>query len=156
MTESLRIAAECAEALATNDVEGRDYYSLREHLKLIEGCCIQAATFREDTRWLPLGRTVIEAWQRAGNWLRPQQHALLNHKVKLAPKHRNEMFVMLAANLREFHKGMLSLKDSKTGKSGMILPTASAAERRIGAPVQVLMPARIRQQGGLILPKTVH
>ena len=77
-------------------------------------------------------------------------------KVKLAPKHRNEMFVMLAANLREFLRGVNSLKDSKTGQLGMILPTAPAAERRIGAPVQVLLPERIRRQGGLIMPRTIN
>ena len=74
MRESLRIAAECAEALAIEDVRGREYTVLREHLKLIEGCCIQAANWREDTRWLPLGRLVAECHQKAGNWLRPQVH----------------------------------------------------------------------------------
>lgn len=156
MVESLRIAAECAEALATNDVKGRDYHTLVDCLKDVEGCCIQAATWREDTRWLPLGRLIAECHQRAGNWLRPQVHVSRLTKIKLAPKHRNEMFVMLAANLRELKRGMESLKDTKTGRVGMILPTAPAAERRIGAPVQVLLPQRIREQGGLILPKTVN
>ena len=64
MRESLRIAAECAEALAIEDVRGREYTVLREHLKLIEGCCIQAANWREDTRWLPLGRLVAECHQK--------------------------------------------------------------------------------------------
>lgn len=156
MVESLRIAAESAEMLATDDVKGRNYETLREHLKLIEGCCIQAATWRDDARWLPMGRLVAECHQRAGNWLRPQVHVSRIGKVKLAPKHRNELFVMLASNLREFMRGVLSLKDDKTGQVGMVLPKAPPAERRIGAPVQVLLPERIRRQGGLILPKTVN
>lgn len=156
LRESLRIAAECSEALAIDDVKGREYVVLREHLKLIEGCCIQAATWREDARWLGLGRLAAECHKRAGDWLRPQLHVSRMAKVKLAPKHRNEMFVMLAANLREFMKGVDTLKDAKTGHIGMVLPKPPEMGRQVGAPVQVLLPERIRKQGGLLLPKTMH
>lgn len=156
LVESLRIAAECADALAINDMDGRDYATLREHLRLIEGCCQQASAWREDTRWLMLGRYAAECHARAGNWLRPAVNPLTLAKVKLAPVHRNEMFTMLAATLHEFLRGAMTLKDGKTGKVGMILPTAPAAERRVGAPVQVLLPERIRRQGGLIVPRTIN
>ena len=156
LVESLRIAAECADALAINDVKGRDYFVLRENLKLVEGCCVQAMYWREDTRWSQLGMMAAECHKRAGNWLRPQRIIGSTSKTILAPKDRNEMFVKLALNLREFMKGVMSLKDTRTGRVGMILPIAQPIGRQIGAPVHITMPERIRRQGGLVVPKTVN
>ena len=70
MRSSLREAIQCANILASSPRKGPTYNKLREHLGLVEGCCRQMSAWREDTRWLPIGRLMAECHQKAGNWLR--------------------------------------------------------------------------------------
>jgi hypothetical protein len=115
MAENFSKAAECCVKLAEEPKMGPTYRQLRTSLKLIEGCCRQAAYWREDGRWLPMGLVMEEAHKRAGYWLRYH--------------HPRPLFLKLAENLRGAHKAAEMLKNMKTGTTGLILPNSYAPQQ---------------------------
>lgn len=147
MMSSLKIAAECCDVLAKSSRKGPTYNRLREHLALIEGCCRQASAWREDTRWLGIGMMMAEAHKRAGGWLRGYKDPITGLRVKTEVGQMNQLFVMLAANLRGLYDQVQLLKTKKTGTMGAILPETPRAERRSGAPV-----GWRASKGGILLP----
>lgn len=114
MISSLGEAADHCKALAVqqNRIKGQRYVKLREHLHLFEGCCRQAAAWRGDTRWLPLGHLAMDAHKRCGDWLRSRQ--------------QGPHFLKLAENLLLLRKAAQEMKDRATGKLGLILPETGA------------------------------
>jgi hypothetical protein len=107
---SLGEAADHCKALATqeNRIKGQRYVKLREQLHLVEGACRQAAAWRGDTRWLPIGRFAIDTHKKCGDWLRFRS--------------RGPMFLKCAEVLLLARKAAQELKDRATGKTGLILP----------------------------------
>lgn len=147
MATSLREAAECCDILAKSSRKGPTYNRLREHLALIEGCCRQASTWREDTRWLGIGLIMAECHKKAGGWLRGYKDPLTKVRQRTPVGEMNMLFVMLAVNLRGLYGQVEKLKTAKTGVMGMILPETPAAARQSGAPV-----GWRASKGGVLLP----
>lgn len=156
MRTSLREAIQAAEDLAVSSRKGPSYSKLREHLLLVEGCCRQLSVFREDTRWLPIGKLMSECHQKAGGWLRGYKDKTTGIRHHFGAKTQNPLFLMLAANLKAIYQVAETLRSAKTGKLGMILPNMPAPTRRVGAPVTVQLPngmvAAVSKGGGLLLP----
>lgn len=107
LKQSLRLAAEAAARLAAGQ-RGVEYLTLRENLKLAEGCCRQMSAWRADTRWLPFGLKLAQAQQMCGRWLREKQPAW--------------RFKGLAEILAVAVTQAAQLEQKKTGKIGSILP----------------------------------
>lgn len=155
MQTSLREAIQASIDLAQTSRKGPTYNKLREHLALVEGACRQLSVFRQDTRWLPIGRLVSECHAKAGGWLRGYKDPLSGRRIHFGAKTQNPLFLMLAENLKGVYQLAENLRTSKTGRVGMILPDMPAATRRIGAPVSVMLPDGMRahlSKGGILLP----
>ena len=152
MATSLTLAAELCDQLAKIPLKGPTYNRLRTELRLIEGCCKQAAAWREDTRWLPIGRSMAECHQRAGDWLRGIKMPD-GSRVKLAAGTMHPCFEMLAKNLRALKRVADDTKNKATNKLGMILPTPLAAPHRDTVPVGYRAPNV--SKGGIIIPSGV-
>ncbi len=120
MRENLALAAEHCDKLAVESLRGDNYEKLRDELELIEGCCKQAAQWREDMRWWPIGQLMGECHKKAGGWLRG--YKIDGETVRLAEGELNLNFVKLAENLRAIIKLVDQTKNSRTGKSGAIIP----------------------------------
>ena len=146
LIENLKIAVEASDDLAVIDMKGPAYNRLRGALALVEGACRQASAWREDTRWLELGRLAAQCHQKAGGWLRGHKNPVTLIRTPLAPKHKNQMFVMLASNLRFFLLGVERLRNERTGRTGMILPDVPNLGRPTGAAIG----------GSIILPATMQ
>ena len=152
MLVNLRVAVEAAEELAKHPVGDVVYDRLRQALKLVEGCCKQASTWREDTRWLELGLMMAECHKRSGNWLRgiKQEDGT---RVKIANGILHPAFQMLAENLRALIKLANDTKHKATGRLGMILPAPLPGPHRDTRPVSF---AGMRQHtNGLLVPDTL-
>lgn len=145
LSENLRLAAECCDDLATLPAKGPTYDKLRKQLRLIEGACRQASAWREDTRWLPIGRLMAECHQKAGGALRGVKMAD-GTRVTLAPGETHPFFKMLATNLRALQKAADDLRTKATGRVGMILPKAMPAPHRDTTPIGW------RKSGALLIP----
>lgn len=143
LADNLRLAAEDADNLAKSPYKGPIYNQFRTRLGLIEGACRQASVWRQDTRWLVLGRLMAEAHQKAGGWLRGYKDGLTGQRIPFAEGVRNPLFLMLAENLRAAQKGAEELRTKATGRRGMILPDLMPAPHRDTRPVTM---------SGLILP----
>lgn len=139
MTENFRLAAEECENLAKLPVKGPTYNSFRHRIGKLEGACRQAAYWREDARWLPLGVKLEQCHQRAGDWLRRRS----------AP----QLFIMLAELLRLAHKGAEECRTRATGKLGPVLPLAMPGPHREHRPVYVNN--NPVTAGGIIIPQGV-
>ena len=155
MDTSFRLAIELCDKLARLSLKGLNYDRFRKQLRLIEGCCKQANTWREDTRWLMFMKMMADTHQRAGDWLRGIKQPD-GSRVKIAEGQLHPAFVMLADNLRAMHKAALQIRHSKTGRVGMILPTPLAPPHRDTRPVGFRTPAV--SNGGIIIPEgaSVH
>ena len=138
LSNSLKLAAEHAENLATLPAKGPTYDRFRKELKVVEDQCRIAAYYREDARWFQIGLVMERVHQNGGNWLRAKQPA--------------KLFLGLAEFLRSSYASIQTLRNARTGVRGMIVPVAKQ-ERKIGAPMQVLLPPGMRQRpSGLIVP----
>ncbi len=146
---SLKDAIDAAHDLAILSAKGPSYNKLRENLGLVEGACRQLSVWREDTRWLKIGMMMAECHQRAGGWLRGYKDPVTGVRHHYNLEKQNPLFAMLAANLAGVYAAAEELRTAKTGRLGMILPDAPHIGRRVGAPVQVLLPSKPR---GLIVP----
>lgn len=142
MRTSLREAIEACDVLVGIPAQGPTYVKLRENLKLVEGCCRQAAHWREDSRWLQYGLMMEDAHQRSLNWLR----------------YRNPrwLFGKLGEALRGLMKQLDDLKDKAPPKLGTILPepVRDPSER---APHIVVpeMPKAAKAKRSIIIPPGV-
>lgn len=157
LRENFRLAAQYCEDLAKLPAKGPTYIKLRESLKLLEGCCKQASAWREDTRWLGFGLMMAECHKRAGDWLRGITTDEGVH-IKLAPRHINQLFSMLAENLRGLAAIAEKCRTDRTNKVGMILPEVQRAPLRTqGRQVSVLLPQPKPNisPNGLLLPHGV-
>lgn len=146
MATSFRKAAEHCDTLATSPVIGPAYAGLRDELDLIEGCCRQASSFREDCRWLPIGLRAAEAHTRAGTWLRGYRDPNTGMPRRLSNEQRKTLFISLANALRMSHKAAVSLRDKATGRIGMILPPNMTVPKATKTPLLVA-------RNGLIVPQ---
>lgn len=132
LEENFRQAIEHCASLAILPIKGPTYSALRRELKLIEGACRQAAYWREDSRWLPIGLLIAEAHQRAGNWLRR--------------RHPAQLFTLLSGNLEMMLVYAQKCKNEATGRRGIILPDA------LEGPHRETRPVGWTKGSGLILP----
>lgn len=137
MAENLAGAIEDCEAIARQRESGARFDSLRKRLKLVEGCCTQAAYWRQDARWLPLGVMMEQVHQRAREWL---------HYPSVQSK---KLFVMLADNLRKLEREVRRLRFMATGKTGVMLPKPRPSGRLSST---VLISGYRPSSGGVLLP----
>jgi len=153
LATNLRLAAEAAEKLSVRPTGGLIYDRLRRALRLVEGCCKQASTWREDTRWLTFGRQMAECHKRAGDWLRgiKQEDGT---RLKIADGQLHPAFVMLADNLRNLLVLAERTRTMRTNRVGMILPKELPGPHRDTRPVGY-MPAPKLSRGGIIIPDSV-
>lgn len=114
LTQSLKRAISLCNDIARQPKSGPQFIALRAELKLVEGACRQAAVWREDTRWLAVGIKAEQAHQYARIWLdRPTVQS-------------KKLFTLLAAVLRRWFVELSAVRDSKVGRSGIILPESMA------------------------------
>jgi hypothetical protein len=151
--DNLRRAAEDCRLLAWHPSRGRIYDRFRASLKLVEGACRQAYYWRDyDARWLYLGKTMHEAHERAGNWIRgpiitgPEGESVYTGGSKDARKVAHPKFQKLAEELEHIHKLTERVRVMATFHSGPILPAPEPGPHRDTRPVQVMTP------GGILLP----
>lgn len=113
-TQSLHEARQACQFLARQaDPEllaprGRHYQALKEALALLEGTCRQMAAFRDDARWLRLGMVYAKAMRLA--------------QVKFVGQ-RWAAFGTMMGVFDNGLRNMTDLKDQRTGRRGMILPS---------------------------------
>jgi hypothetical protein len=138
MKDRLRSAIADCRFIANFPVAGPTYKRLRQSLKLVEGCCRQAAYFRQDARWFGPGRYAEEAHQRARLWL--HRPSVQTHKL----------FTKLADALEQWMKDLERLEKMPSGRVGTILPKPQRAPLQSGRPVSVIMPS------GVALKKTAQ
>jgi hypothetical protein len=152
MADNFKSAAANCDKLAISAKKGMIYDALRRELKLIEGCCRQAAYWRGgDSRWLKLGLKMEECHKRAGDWLRGIKMPDGSRRM-LRPGEHHPNFIKLAEVLRAGHKQSIDLRDKATGKVGPILPVVSKhyVPQRDTTPV-----GYTRSMGGVIIPDSV-
>jgi hypothetical protein len=145
---NLRSAAADCDLIARQPISGPIFDRMRKSLKLVEGACRQAAYWREDARWLPLGVKMEEVHQRARTWL---------HRPTVSSK---KLFALLGDVLRKLLRDVDNLEFMATGRTGLILPKAQEPPLRQGRPVQVMLPGmgmredgvETKTPGGIILP----
>jgi hypothetical protein len=153
LATNFKLAAEHSEDLAKLPRKGPTYRKLRDELKLLEGACRQAAYWRQDARWFPIGKIMATCHQMAGEWLRGLKQPS-GRRVPIAESEKHPLFMMLAESLRFLEKQALICKNGRTGRVGMILPKPQAAPTRTqGRSVPVLLPPGMAQRAsGLIVP----
>lgn len=139
MTENFRLAVEECETLATSPVKGPTYNSFRHRIQKLEGACRQAAYWRSDARWVPMGVKLEACHQRVGDWLRRRS----------AP----QLFILLANVLRLAHQAAEKCRTEATGKLGPIIPLAMPGPHREHRPVYVTN--NPVTAGGIIIPQGV-
>lgn len=143
MNTSFRLAIEACDDLAVVPLKGMIYDKFRKQLRLIEGCCKQANTWREDTRWLMFIKIMAETHQRAGDWLRGFRMPD-GTRVRITNGTLHPCFLKMAENLRMLHTLAEEIRTRKTGRVGAILPAPLAAPHRETRPVG------FRRNGGVI------
>lgn len=147
ISTNAKLAAEHCDDLARLSRKGPTYDLLRKELKLIEGACRQAAYFRQDARWLPIGLMMEEAHKRAGEWLRGVKRPM-GGRAKIPEGQLHPLFVKLADNLRALHAQMEMLRTKATNRVGMILPKAMPGPHRDTVPV-----GYTKSMGGVLIPQ---
>lgn len=157
MIGCLKAAIDCSVQLAVSPLRGYHYDRLRKNLRLAGDCCRQAATWREDARWLQHDKNLTEAHRRAGDWLRGYRDEA-GQRIHYSRGDIHKMFTMLAQVLAQLHNAALGLRDKATGKRGMILPIVRQETRTQGRSVAVKIPSGMAQRAsGLLVPEaTLH
>lgn len=154
LSDDLKSAADHCDQMAVSPQKGPIWRELRDELNRIEGCCRQAAAYREDARWLQHGLTIGKASQLALNWLigvRVNPGDAL--RTKLAAKHSHWCFSALAVNLRGLLAICVDLRDQRTGRIGMIVPKPlELPELRHRAQRVVLPAGMVHRPSGLLVP----
>ena len=152
LATNFRLAAEDCDALARLPLKGECYDRFRRRLQLIEGACRQAAQWREDSGWLPIGLMISEVHSRAGDWLRGIKMPD-GTRVKIRNGELHPLFNKLADNLRNLYRAAESTKTKKTGRMGTILPAVLPGPHRDTIPVgwsPSIVPNK--SPSGLIIP----
>lgn len=155
LEENCRLAIDSAEQLAKSPIRGTSYDQFGKSIDLIIGCLRQACYWRQDARWLTREENLSIIYQMSGNWLR-------GVSIGQGPKRRytegqlHPCFSLVADKLREMHKGVVALRDSSTGRVGMILPRPvenfrETRPHRVGE----LPLAMMKTPAGLIVPSGV-
>ena len=152
LKSNFRLAAQCCDDLARLPKKGPTYRRLRDHLKLIEGSCKQAAAWRQDARWLRIAFMMGEAHKRAGAWLRGTKMPD-GTRVKTADGHLHPLFLGLAENLRKGYAVAESFRTGKVNKVGMILPKPLPGPHRDTRPIHVSGDSYQVRKSGLIVPQ---
>lgn len=109
MKNQLRSAAADCDLIAKFPQSGEAFKRMRKSLKLVEGCCRQAAHWREDARWLSPALHMEHAHQIAREWL---------HRPTVQSK---KLFTGLAAALRQILADLLKLETMPSGRVGSII-----------------------------------
>lgn len=147
MRENFRIAIRECEELMRRPVGGKHYDTFRKALRLIEGCCKQANCWREDTRWLPLGKHMADIHQKAGDFLRGiKGDDGIRRPLPLGQLH--PAFQMLTGILTAAMKLSEQIRTQATGRIGMILPDMLPAPHRDTRPA-----GWNRSTGGILIPE---
>ena len=139
MKTELRSAIADCDEVARQPKSGPQFIRLRRSLKLVEGCCRQAAHWRQDARWLIPGRQMEHVHQQARAWL---------HRPTVSSK---KLFTKLAAALRNILNDLHRLENLPTLRTGPLLPKPLAGPLRSGASIQVPA-AYVRSSAGVIVP----
>ena len=156
MSGCLKAAIDCCVHLATKPNRGWHYDKLRKNLRLAGDCCRQAATWREDARWLTHDKNLTECHKRAGDWLRGYKDQA-GERIHYSRGDINAMFIKLAQVLSQLHNAVVDMRTRATGRSGMILPVVHREIRTQDRAVAVkLPPGMMQRDSGLIVPGTVH
>lgn len=129
-------AARDCDFIAIQPSSGFYFERLRKNLKLAEGCCRQAAHWREDARWLVPGLKLEHAHQIARGWL---------HFPSVKAK---KMFHTLAAALRQMKADIVRLETMATGVAGTILPAGIDVARSS----RLILPKAPAVPAGLLMP----
>lgn len=146
MTIHFRIAIEACEKLAARPTGNATYDRFRKALRMIEGTCKQANCWREDTRWLPIGKMMADCHQKAGEWLRGIKQED-GSRVAIAKGQLHPAFLMLAENLKALQKLTVQIRDQATHRVGMILPDVLPGPHRDTRPA-----GWNRTPNGIIVP----
>lgn len=155
MATNLALAADCCDQMATRPTRGVPFIKFREACANVEGACRQASQWRSDTRWLPMGLMMEKCHQLALKWITGLKVEPRRPRIAVSERDKHQGFVKMAENLRFAAEAMEILKNSKTGKIGMILPDTSRGPTRTqGRPMQVLLPEGMSARpSGLIVPR---
>lgn len=152
---NVAIAADCCDQMATRPTRGVPFIKFREACANVEGACRQASQWRSDTRWLPMGLMMEKCHQLALKWITGFKAEPRRPRIAVSERDKHQGFVKMAENLRFAAEAMKILKNSKTGKIGMILPDTSRGPTRTqGRPMQVLLPeGMLARPSGIIVPR---
>lgn len=134
MADNFGMAIQHCEDLASLPLKGPTYNLFRHELRLIEGCCRQASAWREDTRWLVIGKLMAAVHLQAGEWLRGVQLPS-GRRVPVPFGMKHPMFLALAGQLRLLKRQADEFRTKATGKIGMILPEYTPGPHRDTVPV---------------------
>jgi hypothetical protein len=148
MYDNMRASIQLATDLAYKPGQGPTYSMFRDEMRSAEDCCKQAAVWRQDTRWYPLGNVIAQHAAITGKWLR-------GYKVegRLGKTfYSRDLYLMLAENLGGLLVIMNQLKDDATGRVGPILPEVHHFSRTQDRPMQVMVPGEARSPAGILLP----
>ena len=146
MRTNFRTAIDECEYLTKRPTGGIHYDRFRKALRLIEGTCKQANCWREDTRWLPIGKMMAECHLRAGEWLRGIKQED-GSRIKIATGELHPAFAMLAENLKALMRLAEQIRFAATHRSGMILPEVLEGPHRDTRPV-----GWNKSDSGILLP----
>jgi hypothetical protein len=147
LKQTFRRAAEHCDKLSILPARGPTYRKLREDLQTAENCCRQVAWYRQDTRWLRVGRQMDEAHKRAGSWLRDRSMPRTANSNLAHP-----LFVLLAEKLRFGMACAGRLETQATGQAGTILPDVPRDPIRTQDRV---VQVHRKTAGGIIIPPGV-
>lgn len=156
MKSSFALAIELCDDLARLPLKGPTYDKFRRQIRLIEGCCKQANTWREDTRWLVFIKLMGDTHQRAGDWLRGFKMPD-GSRVKIAEGTLHPCFTKLAENLRGLQTAAEHIRTAATKRVGMILPTVLPPPHRDTRPIGWTgagNSAANVSRGGILLPNS--
>ena len=161
LADHLRLAADQCEALAENRRKGPVYNEFRKNLVLIENMCRIVHYMRQDARWLQHGLRCNACHKMAGDWLRgvpqkPGADGKPRPAMMIPEGVKHPLFMKMSEYLRNMMVEIVTLRNARTGRIGMILPRMLEPPGvRQGRPVQVKLPGlggeRI-SKGGIILP----
>ena len=157
MIDNLKKAVAHAKELATKPRKGVAYMALRDELKLIEGACRQAAAFRADARWYPLGMMMEHVHKVAGEWLRGVIDPQSGRRRPIPEGVKHPLFSKLAENLEALLTNVRMLKDGATKRTGPILPVMlEGPHRQTRDNYGVRLPdGMVRRGSGLIVPSDI-
>ena len=137
---NLTLAIDQCRILAITPERGIAYVAFREAMDLLDGCCQQASTWREDTRWLMLGQAFHSLRLCAHRLLMGEQVQNSIERILLAAPHALWAFNKMADNLEGLKIIVGQIRHARVGRAGMILPDMPVPHRDT-KPSRVILPA---------------